>query len=497
MKGESKGDFTRDTFDPKKHFARVLMQQGRVQLDADSNEQTDILLHYIQTLAADIIGPFAGTDKGFAITKSDGESFDIGYGNYYVDGILVENEVNDNPCKGNNVVSLNYYKQLDYPINKEDLPLKDFPILVYLDVWERHISYVEDDDVREKALGGPDTTTRSKVVWQVKVLTKSNACNWFKYFDENEPSCDSIRNMNNWTYIIENCLQPLNRGCLSARAKKPVQNANDPCIISPESHYRGAENQLYRVEIHRGGIAWDKKTKGKTADVATFKWSRDNGSVVFPISSISGNDVILEHLGRDARSSLNEGDWVEVIDDDYTLLILSRPSPLPEPRPRPLARVKSLSLTERKVTLNLMKDFHLPDYDTIKDKHPILRRWDYRESDPAKSDEPTPADGGFSALFVEEGECKKDDNWLTLEDGVQICFQAGEPSHNKYQAGDYWLIPARTATGDVEWPGSLEDPMPLPPHGIGHHYAPLAVVSDDKGEPTGCRCIIKQTNDCP
>ncbi len=56
-----KGDFSRDTFDKAKHFSRVLMQQGRVQLDADFNEQTAILLHYLRTLAADLIGPFAGS----------------------------------------------------------------------------------------------------------------------------------------------------------------------------------------------------------------------------------------------------------------------------------------------------------------------------------------------------------------------------------------------------------------------------------------------------
>ena len=52
-----KGDFSRNTFDPRKHFTRVLMQQGRVQLDADWNEQAAILLHYVRTLAADLIGP--------------------------------------------------------------------------------------------------------------------------------------------------------------------------------------------------------------------------------------------------------------------------------------------------------------------------------------------------------------------------------------------------------------------------------------------------------
>ena len=60
MEGEFRGDFSRDSFDPLKHFSRVLMQQGRVQLDADWNEQTSIVLHYLQALASDIIGPFGG-----------------------------------------------------------------------------------------------------------------------------------------------------------------------------------------------------------------------------------------------------------------------------------------------------------------------------------------------------------------------------------------------------------------------------------------------------
>jgi len=64
-----KGDFTRDTFDPHHHFSRVLMQQGRVQLDADWNEQTSILLHYLRTLARDVLGAAAGpaSDLGFEI----------------------------------------------------------------------------------------------------------------------------------------------------------------------------------------------------------------------------------------------------------------------------------------------------------------------------------------------------------------------------------------------------------------------------------------------
>ena len=41
--------------------------------------------------------------------------------------------------------------------------------VVYLDVWERHITALEDDSIREKALGRPDTATRTQVIWQVKI----------------------------------------------------------------------------------------------------------------------------------------------------------------------------------------------------------------------------------------------------------------------------------------------------------------------------------------
>ena len=54
-----KGDFSRDTFDAVKHYSRVLMQQGRVQLDADWNEQQSINQYRTTTEARDVIG-FSG-----------------------------------------------------------------------------------------------------------------------------------------------------------------------------------------------------------------------------------------------------------------------------------------------------------------------------------------------------------------------------------------------------------------------------------------------------
>jgi hypothetical protein len=187
MQGEYRGDFTRDTFNPFKHFSRVLMQQGRVQLDADWNEQNSILLYYLRMLAADLIGPHGGPAKpdgtagdGFMIVGTAGSSdFSIGEGHYYVHGILCENE---RPKDENgNPVDVTYLNQSGYPLPKKDgqpESLSAGTYLVYLDVWERHVTYVEDEDkdqidpsIREVALGGFDTTTRAKVAWQVKVKT--------------------------------------------------------------------------------------------------------------------------------------------------------------------------------------------------------------------------------------------------------------------------------------------------------------------------------------
>ena len=64
-----KVDFSRDTFNERADFLRVLMQQGRVQVDADWNEQISIILHYLHTLATDVIGPHGGS--GFPTVVTD------------------------------------------------------------------------------------------------------------------------------------------------------------------------------------------------------------------------------------------------------------------------------------------------------------------------------------------------------------------------------------------------------------------------------------------
>ena len=53
------------------------------------------------------------------------------------------------------------------------------------------------------------------------------------------------------------------------------------------------------------------------------------------------------------------------------------------------------------------------------------------------------------AAVLKEGE--GNNIWLALEDGLRIQFHKSSPA-NVYRPGDYWLVPARVATGGIIWP---------------------------------------------
>jgi len=516
-----KADLTRNSFDPWKHFTRVLMQQGRVQLDADWNEQASILLKYLQALAADLIGAHGGpsADLGFQVANGNiGTDFALSPGHYYVDGILCElgsvcppvpiqkagsgSKNNQFQIPSSSVASFNKNKNKNYgqlvllaadgqsqlllttiqtvtaeglvTVTASDgsdvgnilkapspraysdfitfLHQPDYPLptgtnlaqgshLIYLDVWERLITYVEDDSIREVALNGAETAARSKLICQVKEMPP------FKP----DAGADIITSDD-----LKDRLQPANRGRLMARAKQ-TSTSTDPCVIAPDASYRGPENQLYRVEIHTG------YGEGLTP---TFKWSRENGSVVFPIVNLATSTgggantstVVLESLGRDERFGLTENDWVEIQDDDGALLNTAGN----------LLQVQSIDSANLTVTLS-----GVPSRTVDQTKHPLLRRWDQTFGDPTQNGMQIGPDN--AALTM-------DGTWLSLEDGIQVQFQQPEPDYaNLYRTGDYWLIPARTATGDIEWPTGASGPLAVPPDGVDHHYAPLAIITAGAG----------------
>lgn len=459
-----KGDFSRDSFDPLRHYSRVLQQQGRVELDADGNEREAIQLHQLRSLAKDLIGPQGGPlAGGFEIVPADDgtgkalpQNFVIKKGHYYVDGWLCENDADV------------YYALDEARTSQPWLPKpvqlqKGKTYLAYLDVWERHLCAAEVDGgldrsspstLREVALGGPDTTTRAQVVWQVKVdlgdgapaLPKDNASRdeWAKWMKTNWPAWRTL-----W--------QPSARGRLKAKAADTTAaDASSPCVVAPQSRYRGLENQLYRIEIHRHGAEGDKTPP-------TFVWSRENGSVVFAVEQISDRSVTLADVWRDARFGLAVGDVVELSDDDTAL----------SGAPGSLVRVTGVDLDT--LTISFEAGSLISPVDPT--RHAVLRRWDHGHRKTAAA--PGKAANEARPMIADLALTLTEGGWLTIEDGISVFFESGQ---QQYRTGDYWLVPARTALGDVLWPRSADakrEPLAQEPHGVEHHYAPLAIVAVD------------------
>src|SRR5262245_19992948 len=171
------GDYSRKTFNRRKHYRGVLMQQGRVQVDADWNEQLAIQLHRTETEAKDVIG-LCGVPKSsdsFRIT-TNGNDLLIAPGRIYVDGLLCELEMDaqatytNQPCYPNPEFTSPLASPPPSPPSGLRLALADGVYLVYLDAWQREITALDDPLIREKALGGPDTAARLQSVWQVRLL---------------------------------------------------------------------------------------------------------------------------------------------------------------------------------------------------------------------------------------------------------------------------------------------------------------------------------------
>lgn len=504
-----KGDFSRETFDRRKHYSGVLMQQGRVQLDADWNEQQAIVQYHELTENIDIIGTTGAPleEAGFAICAHDNKLL-IGSGRYYVDGLLCENET-----------TIDYMQQPDFP-NPTDpgaiLSNQSYSLgLVYLESWQRHLTALDDPSIREQALGadGPDTTTRLKTVWQVKVMQVvpdlcllitalknvetelNNLVNQNPTFNKLNKTITGIvtaiiaflngKNTNQLEKVIEiysqaiNALFRLLRTIRREQSEHDIQSIRDniekqilllsgsflafeanlckqdfpewdimvkeperilnarthpsastcnPCQLPPTAGYQRLENQLYRVEILEGG--------DPAKDKVTFVWSRDNGSVVTSIVTpitAGATEVTVTSLGPDTELGFAKSQLVEITDDTLEL----------SNKPGQLVTIMDINPATLQVTFDKALAF---DYTL----QPKMRRWD----------------GTGDVTF---------DDWITLEDGIQIHFAAGN-----YKTGDYWLIPARTASGQIEWPSDSDGtPIAQTPVGIKHHYSRLALVWND------------------
>ena len=493
-------DLSRVTFDPTKHYSALLHQQGRVSIDADLNEAQDIRRYREETTAVDVIGP-TGCPRaggGYAVTVVPGAGdLLISAGRMYVDGILAEltptlvtvtmtgpDQVTvptwdldgDAFAPGQYVQlsaggagpSLMQVQAVTPPAGQADGVLTldgaisgyaegqlatmrrqpslacqpdSYAPLPALQVgWYR--AYLDVWNQEETWIQDPQTReialggpdTAGRL--RVRAQVKING----DPVKGQNPACPDAFAAG-WAVGF-----PVTTGTLAAQID-PGTATTSPCLIPPGMGYQGPENQFYRVQIDQAG------TDGAGA---TIKWQRDNASVLTPVTQVTGTTATVTNVGLDDSRGFSANDLVEPSDDRSDL----------DGVPYPL-QVVATQPTQSPPQIQLKTP--VPSIDPS--LHAKLARWD--------GSAPIPPSG--------------QNQWITLEGGLQVFFTAGF-----YRSGDYWLIPARTATGlypgTIEWPSDdAGNALPRPPAGIRHHYAPLALVRFNGkafDQATDCRAVF-------
>jgi Family of unknown function (DUF6519) len=297
-------------------YTAVVAQQGRVALDRDFNAQQSLTADRIAADALDFVGPCGTPDNGFAVslpgaqtspptfwsppievptsppqTPGGAGDFLVSPGTMYLGGQRV--------CfpsrQGGRTVTYSYFDQPDWPAPRPpSSPPPSFE-LVHLVVVEQEVSAVEDPDLLEVALAGPDTTQRLKLLSRIERTGAQSA------------SCSAAwqSKIGNWAkegWIIDPNTMQLKP---TARLKVGFTNPggdSDPCDPQATGGYLGADNQLIRVRIDKSGGG------------ANVLWGFDDASFIYRVTQVTGGDTLtLAADPPDPNHFPTTDQWVEVL----------------------------------------------------------------------------------------------------------------------------------------------------------------------------------------
>ncbi len=297
-------------------------------------------------------------------------------------------------------------------------------LVAYVEVWERHITALEDPGIRETALGGDlDTTTRTEIRHQVKLAEVSGLA----------PGA-----------VAEAFATQVRPGGTVTLGVANETITADPCDLPVPGGYTGPENRLYRMEAHGpasgGGMI--------------FKWSRENGSELFAAEfpeALTLPDPASSIVVQ-ADSGLRDGDLVELLSTAIDLGDAAPGSLSGAGFIRPERAVgRLLRLSGGEVITGSTRVFDLRD--------PI---------------DETPVTDVDSGRFGEEGLKLRRWSGLILHTADQVYeLEQGIEADiaGAFEPGDWWQYEARVGAANANGPARPN------PHGPERLFAPLAVLS--------------------
>ncbi len=441
-------DISRNAYNPAKHYSSVRMQQGRVMTDDDWNENERIENEERRRLLTDIVGPFGSPNDGFKITNLQWNTgfvnFNIEPGTLYLGGLRLEMDLV--PTGGPHRET--FRVQRDWlQFAQGELPTPTYGALtaprydlVYLEAWQQGLSAIEDNELFEAALAGPDTGTRMRYMRRVHVAPNIG-----------QEEC--------WQAAMALGMQweTAHLGRMNDEMERRVDTTlqvgfteegtgDDLCTPAVAGSYLGAENQAIRVQI---------------VDATHFTWGYDNASPYYRVQMIDPTTVQLQDLPKDQYHWPLSGTNVE-------LLAWSALLPNGEKVASRTGFLTKLSGSydpnTHRVTLStpLPGGFNSnwsgrPDAAEISnngaDTHLYMRVW-HRGTDVVST----------ASLLIQPGPNVLGNTGLTVTFGGMDRV-----------AGDFWIIAARPETPEEIMPWRLQHGG-MGPHGFRRFFAPLAVI---------------------
>lgn len=314
----SSADFSRLLFQPEKRYTGAFLQQGRVLTDEDLNAHRRLDAEDERLTFRDIICAKGTPNNGFKIdaltpTVVEGESlfdFTAATGSYYLGGlrfsILVDQpesflEQTDWLQHDSDPTALPHAPGVADLVDEDGNPTVRHD-LVYLRAWEQTVSAVEDAELLERALGGPDTSVYSRRMRQLDVLTgvPGDCADAFAALVAElvQPQSGDTSGTPH-EFDVESC-ELLSKARLTVTPTGDGPS-DDLCKPAVQLGYLGADNQAIRVQL--------------TA-TNRFIWGYDNASPLYRVQVTREdglNRIRFLTLPRDEFAQPRAGQAVEII----------------------------------------------------------------------------------------------------------------------------------------------------------------------------------------
>ncbi len=315
---------------------------------------------------------------------------------------------------------------------------------VYLHLFEQEVSAVEDPDLKDVALGGPDTTQRVRLVRRIKrIPVESTTC--ASAFSEAQADWAA-----KGLWFDPRTMRLLPRVSLQVGFAASTTPAS-PCDPSAEGGYLGADNQLIRLQI--------AEVNGQ----GQLLWGYDNASVLYAVIVQADNQTLqLSQPPVDAFHFPTPGQVVEVLRS--AVILGSEPNETPAQGPIIRCVAEAIGVVGTVKTYvnstNILTLTSALPTAYSQDKNPIfLRVWQGQMPiNPAAS----------QTILVQDP---------TNQTGIQVTLTlpTSGATVGPLPIGAYWMIAVRPDTPQAVYPERYLT-APQPPDGPRQWVCPLAVI---------------------